>query len=128
MVKRGAYKKSTRVGIGLGGRKTDQKKGYLPKDNKRVSTLLILNKNGPMNQNRLQLAGDLKRGHWQKYNNILKELENWGFLKSEISEYHATVKMYDLTDKGKDLANAIITLVDNYPELENFETFFGKKP
>jgi len=106
---------------------SDQTKTYLHQDNKRVRTLLILHEKGRMNQNRLQHTQEIKRGTWKKYNNILTELENYGLLKSEPSEYRSDVKMFDLTDKGKDLAKEIITLVDKFPELENFETFFHKK-
>ena len=120
MVKRGLYRKSR---IDSEGRITREKATYLPKDNKMVRTLKILSQFDKLNQTKLMSTNGLKRGQWQKYNNILSTMVEWNWLTIEKSKEHEKVNLYGLTDKGRQLASDINKLISENPELEKLETF-----
>tara|TARA_B110000014_G_C19930897_1_gene481575 strand:+ start:171 stop:551 length:381 start_codon:yes stop_codon:yes gene_type:complete len=120
MVKRGLYRKSR---IDSEGRITREKATYLPKDNKMVRTLKILSQFDKLNQTKLMSTNGLKRGQWQKYNNILSTMVEWNWLTIEKSMEHEKVNLYGLTDKGRQLASDINKLISENPELEKLETF-----
>ena len=120
MVKRGLYRKSR---IDSEGRITREKATYLPKDNKMVRTLKILSQFDKLNQTKLMSTNGLKRGQWQKYNNILSTMVEWNWLTIEKSTEHEKVILYGLTDKGRQLASDINKLISENPELEKLETF-----
>ena len=117
MVRRGIY---TKTKDGETARAT-----YLPKDNKRVKVLRILHSQGRMNQNKLLHSAGLTRSHWKKFGILLTDMKDWGWITKEDSTEYSGGKIYDLTDKGTEIAELLKDVYNENSELlENFEMFF----
>ena len=83
------------------------KEGYLNKDNTRLKVIMWLYAVRRSNQNNMMHdeSSPLKRGQkWVRLSNILDELCQWEWIKKEPSEDVKGVMMYELLDKGREIA------------------------
>ena len=118
MVQRGRYAK--------GGGKVSN----IPRDNRRVQTLRILKSAGRMNQNQLMHKQGLTKSHWRNFQNILGEMEGWGWLNKDPSTEAKNVKIFSLTNLGHSVHDSVNELLKNDKmrgELMKFEMFYERK-
>lgn len=105
------------------------KEGYQNKDNTRLKVVMWLYA-GKSNQNNMMHdeRSPLKRGQkWIRLSNILNELCEWEWIKKESSADVKGVMMYELLDKGKEVAEAVKQLQENQSRLKKLDCFDGIK-
>ena len=110
---------------GKGGKKVSN----IPRDNRRVQTLRILKSAGRMNQNQLMHKQGLTKTQWRNFQNILGEMEGWGWLNKDPSTEAKNVKMFSLTNLGHSVHDAVNELLKNDKmrgELMKFEMFYER--
>ena len=118
MVQRGRYAK--------GGKKASN----IPRDNRRVQTLRILKSEGRLNQNQLMHKQGLTKTQWRNFQNILGEMEGWGWLNKDPSTEAKNVKIFSLTNLGHSVHDAVNEPLKNdeiREELMKFEMFYERK-
>ena len=106
-------------------RRARKQKGKIPSDQKKFATLRILKKtDANLNKTKLLVK---TRSTRPKYNVILNEMKDDGWITIESSKEHQTAQIVKLTDTGHKLAGAIIELLENNPELKKTRTFRESK-
>ena len=117
MVRRGIYTK--------GGKKAS----YLPADNKKYHTLKIL-KQGQKTIAKLMEEQHLNTSQWGHYKNILNKLTELEWIE-QIDSEESNAKPFAITEKGKDVYDALDTLMNNSEvsdELKKGFEMFTERP
>ena len=101
-------------------RKRSGKASNFPYDQKKFATLRILKSNDGQKSNISQLlhTTGLTTNQRGKYNIILHEMRDHGWITISGSKEHSGTKIIQLTSTGSDIADAIIKLLDEQPKLE----------
>lgn len=102
---------------------------YLHKDNTRLKVIMFLLSVKRANQHRMMNdeRADLRGQKWVALANVLDELCEWGWITRKPSEDAANVTIYELLDKGRELANKLVELKSQNNELWRLDTFHQVK-
>jgi len=101
---------------------------YLPKDNVRLKVIMWLYSKKRSNQNRMMNEDSGLRGQkWIALSNVLDELCEWDWIEKIQSEDVANVKVYQLLDKGRNIAEVINKLQNDSSELWKLDSLHDVK-
>ena len=100
---------------------------YVYKDNVRLKIIMYLLSVGKTNQNRMmndERAG-LRGQKWISLANTLDELCEWGLIEKKKSDEAANVTVYQLLEKGRNLALTLKDSNNTNSELWKLDSFHG---
>jgi len=101
---------------------------YLPKDNARLKIIMWLYSKKRSNQNQMMNKDSGLRGQkWIALSNVLDELCEWSWIEKIQSEDVANVKMYQLLEKGRKIAEDINKLRNDSLELWKLDSLHDVK-
>ena len=101
---------------------------YLPKDNVRLKVIMWLYSKKRSNQNKMMNEDSGLRGQkWIALSNVLDELCEWGWIEKSQSEDVANVKIYQLLEKGRKIAEVIHKLQNDSSELWKLDSLHDVK-